>query len=64
MVEASPNKKRVAIIIVLIDGIADYNNEAHQEGGARKTCLEEARIPNLDALASSKDAYYGLHDPV
>jgi 2,3-bisphosphoglycerate-independent phosphoglycerate mutase len=53
--------KRVGIIMVLIDGLADYSNRV--EAG-RKTTLQEAKIPTLTHLINSEHSFFGVHDPV
>ena len=49
--------KRVGIIFLMIDGVADYSN-----GSDKRTPLQKANIPCLDALASQN--IFGVHDPV
>ena len=46
MVESSA-EKRVGIIFVMIDGVADYSN-----GEEQKTPLQKANIPTMDAIAA------------
>lgn len=43
-------EKRVGIIMVLLDGLADYSNKT---GDDRKTTLQEANIPTMTALINS-----------
>ena len=49
--------KRVGIIFLMIDGVADYSN-----GPDKRTPLQKANTPCLDALASQN--IFGVHDPV
>lgn len=49
MVEESPTK-RIPIVFILIDGLADYQNKF--DGDEDKTTLEKAQTPVMDALAS------------
>ena len=56
MVE-SASQKRVGIIFVMLDGVADNCN-----GSDKLTPLQKAKIPTMDAIASQN--IYGLHDPV
>ena len=63
----TPIKKGVKVMLILIDGIADY--QISELGGNNfliikigLTPMEKARIPNLDKLC--KGGLTGIHDPV
>jgi len=53
--------KRVPILMILIDGLADYQIR-WAAGQKELTTLQKAETPVLDALASQD--LYGVHDPV
>jgi len=50
----------VVIVMVLIDGLADYHCKWEDE--REQTTLQRASTPVLDALASQ--GLFGVHDPV
>ena len=52
--------KRVPILMVLIDGVADY--QIKWDDGRVQTTLQRAQTPILDTLASQ--GFFGVHDPV
>lgn len=54
-------QKRVPIVFVLIDGLADYKIKWEADSKI-ETTLERAQTPVMDALASQ--GLFGVHDPV
>lgn len=55
------NSKKVKIIMVLLDGLADHTH-LNAETGKHESPMQKAKTPVMDALCNQ--GFFGVHDPV